>query len=293
MLSKTKLRDCRIAIIGLGLMGGSLALALREHCQSIFGVDAHPSTLYYAIKQKIIDWGEPRLTNELQGQDLLILATPVKAILELIPVLPKWITEATLVMDIGSTKRQIMDAYHRLPGSYEAVGGHPMCGKASGGIASAEKTLYHNASFALIRSNNTTSKSVQLAENLVRAIGAEPQWLDAETHDEMTASISHLPYLISSALVQATPDTSSRLAGPGFHSTSRLAATPLSMMGDVLETNRDEILTSLDRFLADLQSYRQLLAEGNVTQLQRLLSKTREKYFSLLQSMNQAVSNED
>lgn len=283
MNTKTSLNNFRIGIIGLGLMGGSLALALRGHCAALFGVDTHSETLAFAINHKIIDWGEHSLSQSLNAQDIIILAVPVKAILEIIQILPGLITKETLIMDIGSTKRRIIEAYNRLPGHLSSIGGHPMCGKAVGGIASAEGSLFQNAQFALIKSNQTTSGAVQIAEDLVQIIGAIPFWLDAKSHDKMTAGTSHLPYLTSCALVQSTPKSFAKLAGPGFGSASRLAASPITMMGDILETNKDEMLISLDRFLSALQTYRNLLAEGNFQQLRDLLSKAHQKRHAMLQ----------
>jgi prephenate dehydrogenase len=274
-------------------MGGSLALALRSHCKFIFGVDSHAETLSFAIKQQIIDQGEYQLSRRLNELDLIILAVPVKKILEIIPKLPEFITNEIVIIDIGSTKRQIIEAYHRLPSNFQAVGGHPMCGKAVGGIKNAEASLFQNAPFALVRTSNTTLREVQLVENLVQYIGAVPLWLSATAHDEITANTSHLPYLMSCALVQSTPDNYVLLAGPGFRSASRLATTPVSMMGDILETNQDEILKNLDHYLSVLYSYRKLLAQGEFQQLKQLLSKTREKTNRTHLEPKKAPSNED
>lgn len=282
MNCKTALYNCQVGIIGLGLMGASIALALRGKCQSIFGVDSDIDSLNYAVKHGIIDQGAQRINKKLQMLDILILAVPVKSIISIIPTLPQYISQKTLIIDIGSTKRDILNAFNNLPDSYKAVGGHPMCGKALGGIIHAEARLFNRAPFFLIKSRNTSDGSTKLAEDLVKSIGAKAHWIAAETHDHMTAGTSHLPYLLSCALIQSTPISFAKLIGPGFQSSSRLAGSPPTMMGDILETNQDEVLKRLDVLLAELYTIRNYLAKKEYSELKQYMirsSRNREKLY--------------
>lgn len=287
MDNKIKLKECRIAIIGLGLMGGSLALALRGKVKSILGIENDPTTLSSAFNQKIIDRGEQKLTPALHDTDIIILALPIKSICDTVPRLPEFISIHTLILDLGSTKRVVMDAFSALPQAYQRIGGHPMCGKSIGGLTSAEPDLYKGATFALVKSDHTQTNSKQLAETLVHAVGAHPIWISAETHDTIAAGVSHLPYLLSCALVQTTPMNFKSLIGPGFRSTSRLASTPGSMMDDILETNQDQIILQLDSYIANLEHLRDLIAEGKFRGLSERLAHTATKQKSLL-SVNES-----
>ncbi len=276
------LTDCQVGIIGLGLMGGSLALALRGKVQRLIGVEKDPRTLSSALGHNVVDEGQTALTPVLKSVDLLILALPVKAIIETISLLPSVISENTLVIDLGSTKREIMQSYAFLPGSFKALGGHPMCGKESGGLANAEASLYQGATFALVKTSAAAPASQIMAETLVHTLGAQPLWISAEEHDAIVAGISHLPYLLSCGLVQSTPLSYAKLIGPGYRSVSRLAATPAEMMSDILETNQDQILVQLNAFIKLAQELHSLVKLGKFDDLYALLGQIKEKHHVLM-----------
>ena len=148
-----------------------------------------------------------------------------------------------------------------------------MCGKERSSLREAEAGLYHGAPFALVPLPRTTPRARLAAEQLAQAAGARPLWLDAATHDRWVAATSHLPYLVSSALAAATPLEAAPLAGPGFQSTSRLAAQPPALMLDVLSTNRDNVLAALRRFRARLDRLESLLEMDNLSDLQSALAE--------------------
>jgi prephenate dehydrogenase len=279
---KQPLRDCRIGIIGLGLMGGSLALALQGKVKHLTGIDKDPATIATAISRKIIDQGQTRLTTALKPIDLIILAMPVMSIIETIPKLPSIVTEKTLVMDLGSTKRAVMDAFRALSQPMNTIGGHPMCGKASGGLINADANLYQSAAFALIKSDCAPPSSQRLAEALVTAVGARPLWMDADVHDRIAANVSHLPYLVSCALIESAEPAVADLIGPGYRSASRLAATPGAMMNHILETNQDQILIQLDVFIEKMDKIRSLVAAKDFDNLFTNLAKIRAKLADML-----------
>jgi len=238
---------CRIAIAGLGLMGGSLAMALRGKCQALWGIDPDPATRDMAVKWGIVDAASAEAGELLAQADLLILAAPVQAILEWLERLPGLIPGELMILDLGSTKVEITTAMETLPVRFDILGGHPMCGKEKSTLAHAEATLYQGAQFAFTPLKQTSWKLRRLAEDIARAVGAIPLWIDPQTHDTWAAFTSHLPFLIANALAYITPQETSPLVGPGFRSTTRLAGSSLAMMTGILATNRENVLASLSR----------------------------------------------
>jgi prephenate dehydrogenase len=232
----------RIAMVGLGLMGGSLAMALKDKCLSILGIDTNIEAIQYALDKNIIDQGSTVLDTKIQNADLIILAVPVQQILRLIQELPTYQGGKAIVMDIGSTKREITSSFNSLPERFDPIGCHPMCGKENLTIHNADPVIFKNATFAITPLERTSKEAISLAYELADTIGSQPLQIDPETHDHWTGATSHLPYLISLALAISTPNEVAPLVGPGFKSTVRLAGTPKSMMLDILQTNRDEVL---------------------------------------------------
>lgn len=266
MTAVTPLGETRIAIIGLGLMGGSLALALRGRCAALYAADPDPHTQELAQAQGIVDIMCAEAAD-LPPADLLILATPVRTIVRLLHTLPQWHPTPAVVLDLGSTKTAVTQAMATLPAQYEPLGGHPMCGKEVGSLANAEARLYQGATFAFTPLPRTTARAQQLAESLATAVGARPLSLDAETHDRWTAVTSHAPYLIARALATSAPPEVAPLIGPGFRSSTRIATTPPGMMLDILATNRANVLNALAAFRAELARLEAALATADETTL--------------------------
>jgi len=224
------LAESKIAIIGLGLMGGSLALGLRGKCAVLYGIDPDPAVLELALSQHIVDYASSDSDTLLPQADIIVLSAPVPAILNLLEKLPSYIPNSCIVMDMGSTKKLIVESMARLPERFDPIGGHPICGKEKLSLANAERTLYYAAPFLLTPLERTSSRAISAAYQIIEALGAKSKIIDAADHDRILAAISHLPFLISSALALATPLDIASYIGPGFKSTSRLAGTSSSMM---------------------------------------------------------------
>ncbi|MGW8250045.1 MAG: prephenate dehydrogenase [Anaerolineales bacterium] len=276
MSPPVSLTDCQVAIVGLGLMGGSLALALRGRCRALLACDTDLKTLQLAEQLGLVDRLSDTPQELLPQADLIVLAAPVRAILSLIHQLPNLLPDRPsnsdiIVIDLGSTKAEICQAYAELPPHIDPIGGHPMCGKEHGGLEHADGRLYQQAAFALTPIERTTPAARSLAAELVNAVGAYPLWLAPDVHDRWTASTSHMPYLLSTALTLATPAESAPLAGPGFRSASRLASSSPSMMADVLHTNRENVLVALHRCQTQLGELEKRLRQGDEDGLSRLL----------------------
>jgi prephenate dehydrogenase len=276
-----RLQESKITIVGLGLMGGSLALALKGKCAALFGIDADRATLALALEKGIVDRAGANPANILSESDLVVLATPVQTILDYIKELPPLIQTPCIVLDLGSTKREIVQAMSAMPGNFDPVGGHPICGKEKLGLEQADGRLFHRAVFVLTPLERTSLRARQAAEQIVSAIGATSIEMDAEEHDQALASTSHLPFLISSALALSTPSDYFTFAGTGFRSTSRLAGTPAHMMMGVLQTNRENILSTIKIFRESLRELESALEAEDYSRLEHMLNRSRTAYQAL------------
>jgi prephenate dehydrogenase len=276
------LQDSKIAIIGLGLMGGSLALALKGKCTAIYGIDSHPATIELALSKGIVDQADTDPLKLLPQADLVILATPVLAILDFIQNLPSFTQTPCIVLDIGSTKRDIVEAMSLLPERFDVLGGHPVCGKEKLGLDNADSNIYKNALFIVTPLERTSLRAKSAIKQIILAIGARLVEMNPEEHDRSLAFTSHLPFLISSALAQSVPQEFSELIGPGFRSTSRLAGTPSQMMIGVLQTNRENILLGLRKFQKELASIEVALSTKNDSLLETILNSAQVHYQSMI-----------
>ena len=267
------LLSSRVAIVGLGLMGGSLALALRDHCHVLLGVDSNPDTLTLAHRRQFAKKISFNPAEILPEADVIILAAPISAILELIPILPELHPGSPVVIDLGSTKTAICHAMNQLPERFEPLGGHPMCGKETSGLRNAAANLYQGAPFAFTPVERTTERARAIAVQLARAVGAHTLWLEPETHDRWTAATSHLPYLASAALTMSTPQDCAPMIGPGFRSVTRLAGSSTSMMLDILTTNQKNVLEALGQLRQQLDQLEAAVRNGDRQRLQEALVK--------------------
>jgi prephenate dehydrogenase len=276
--SDFNLAGSRIAIFGLGLMGGSLALALRGKCAALYGVDPHPATLELALAQKIVDVAESDPAKLPADVDLIVLSAPVPAILVLLDKMPSHIANVCVVMDLGSTKQLITEAMSKLPEQFEPIGGHPICGKEKLSLTNAERTLYYAAPFILTPLERTTERARSAASQLIEAVGARRVILDAVEHDRILASTSHLPFLLSSAIALSTNKDLAAFMGPGFKSVSRLAGTSSSMMLGVLDSNRENVLHALHDLQGRLTELESALGSEDLSKLESLLKQAQTKY---------------
>ncbi len=277
-----QLQDVRVAIVGLGLMGGSLALALKGKCAALYGIDPDRSTLELAMAKGIVDRADPNPAKILPQADLVILATPVPIIIEFIQSLPSMSQEPCIVIDLGSTKKDIVRAMSELPQNFDPIGGHPICGKENLGLENAETGLFQNAPFVITPLERTTLRARKAARQLISEIGARFIEMNAEEHDRALASTSHLPFLLSSALALSTPQEFVSFVGTGFKSTSRLAGTPSHMTMGILQSNRANILHAIQAFRRSLDQMESVLQDENYIQLEKTLKQARSAYRSLV-----------
>jgi prephenate dehydrogenase len=283
-----------LAVVGLGLMGGGLAMALRERADIITGVDTNPKTRQYALDHGIIDFATDDLYKGVHEADTVILAAPVRIIMDILQKrIGSYLRSNTLLVDIGSTKYDICEAMGRLPVGINAIGGHPMAGKEHSGIEAADPTIYHGRPFVLCPTRRTTPSTRLRALLMVAAIGAEVIEMEAERHDRIVAGISHLPYILSASLVATIAKEAGQdeafwqLAAGGFRDTSRLAASDIQMMGDILSTNTRAVATLLAMFRVQLAVMETMLISGEHEKLIDALRSVREARLDWVENYEQ------
>lgn len=280
-----QLRDCSVTVIGLGLMGASLCLDLKQGglCREVRGVARRTKTVLEAFFAEAVDLATNDPQTGVLGADIVILATPVRTIVDMVEDIGPYLKPGTVVMDMGSTKAEICAALDHLPAGVQPIGGHPMCGKETAGFESAEAGLYQQAPWVLTPLPRTEPNAVHLAVELAEAVGARPLVLDPARHDRLVASISHLPFLLASALVHAVDAVGEedemvwQLAAGGFRDTSRVAASDTRMFMDILMTNRVAVLEQLAQFVGEVSMLQELLATGDEEQLRAKLLVSQEK----------------
>ncbi|MBP6016657.1 MAG: prephenate dehydrogenase [Candidatus Promineofilum sp.] len=273
------LANLRVGIVGLGLMGGSLALALRDRVARLTAIERLADVRQLALRESIVADAGESLTLHPPPVDLLVLATPVRAILDTFRMLPDLYPDGCAIIDLGSTKREVVAAMDLLPPRFAALGGHPMCGKETAGLAAATADLYRDQLFLLCPSQRTTPAVNAMALALIDCIGARPLWIDAADHDAAVAAVSHLPALLSAALMRVAADE--RLwpvSASGFRDTSRLAGSDPRMMLDILLTNREAVLEALRHYETELADVRLALEAGDETTLAEWLATAQVNY---------------
>ncbi len=274
-----ELGAARVAIVGLGLMGGSLAAALhsRRACAEVIGIPRRQETVAQALELGYIDRGTTSLEEGLAEADMVALAMPVRTILAALPGLGAIVPPGCLLVDLGSTKARIAQAMNALPAHTHVCPAHPMCGKELAGLEAADPDLYVGKTFVLSPLLRTTPEDLALTEQLVQAVAARPRRMDPRRHDRLVAVGSHLPYLLALSLVSTAEEVGREdtllwdLVASGFRDTSRLAASDVRMMLDVLMTNAEAVTEAIDRFRERLEMAEGFIQSGDEPALRRMI----------------------
>lgn len=280
----------QLGLIGCGLMGGSFALALRRAglVKRVVGYSKSPSTTERARQLGIIDVEAPSALLAVSGADIVLIAVPVSATEATFKAIKHLVTPQMLVMDVGSTKRDVIDAGRRALreqiGSF--VPAHPITGKEVSGVEHADANLYTGTQVILTPIDRTLSGQLQKAVDVWTALDCRVVQMSPESHDAAFAAVSHLPHLISFALMNAIsgqPQGSDflSLAGPGFRDFTRIAAGDAKVWRDIMISNREELLAQSKIFQRNLQALELMISSGNSDALEGLIeqaSRTRANW---------------
>jgi prephenate dehydrogenase len=254
----------RIGIVGVGLIGGSLAFAVRRvfPAAMVIGVDRDDVTLV-ARQLGALTIGSTEL-SALADADLVVLAAPVRQNIAVLSQLGGILRGPAIITDVGSTKRATLEASRCLPPGLTFIGGHPLAGAARGGLEASRADLFERRPWLLTPEAATPASAQQRLVAFVHAVGATPVVVDPAIHDHVLAYTSHLPQLTASALMhvvgESVGESGLRLSGSGLADTTRVAASPAPIWSDICATNTDEVLPALDRLIATLQTLREQLA---------------------------------
>ena len=262
----------RIAIIGLGLIGGSMGLALkaaRGDAVEVVGFARRPQTAARALEMGAVDRTADDMCAAVAAADMAIVATPVLAIADILAHVSSALAEGAVVTDVASTKAQVMRwAADALPPSVSFIGGHPMAGKEQSGIEAADGALFRGCTYCLVPGTGAAPGALETVKGLAQDIGANPLVIDADRHDLLVAGVSHLPLVLAAALVAATTQSPewpqmAALAATGYRDTTRLASGDPRMGRDICLTNGEHIVHWLDAYAGWLQEVRRLVSQGS------------------------------
>ncbi|MBX3655833.1 MAG: prephenate dehydrogenase/arogenate dehydrogenase family protein [Ramlibacter sp.] len=275
----------QLGLIGCGLMGGSFALALKRAglVKRVVGYSKSPSTTERARQMGVIDVEAPSALLAVSGADIVLLAVPVSATEATLKAIKHLVTANTLIMDVGSTKRDVVDAARRVLGAHVAtfIPAHPVTGKEVSGVDHADPDLYSGKQVILTPIERTLTAKLQQAVDLWTALGSKVIQMSPESHDAAFAAVSHLPHLVAFALINGiTNQPHGRdylsLAGPGFRDFTRIAASDPKMWRDVLLANREELLSQSKKFRDALHSLEIMIQSGNSDALEGLVRQASE-----------------
>lgn len=276
----------KIAIIGVGLIGGSIGLAAKKKklTSKVIGIGRSELSLKKALKKKAVD--EISLDkSKVKDADLVIIATPVGKIVSLVKELIPYLKKGTIITDVGSTKREIMDDIHKfLPQGISFMGGHPLAGSEKNGVEFADSNLFEKSICFLIPYNNqNATKPFKKLKSFWGKLGANTIIISAEEHDFLMAGISHLPHIIAVALVNSMSGVKWRkkditeFAGQGWKDTTRISGGLPEVWFDILSSNRSNLLIFMEKFNKELERIRKSLEESDFQKLKRTLKQAANK----------------
>lgn len=270
----------KVAIIGVGLVGGSLGLCIKKKglAAKVVGVSRRRQTLLLAKKRGAIDQGSRDL-GIIKDAGLVILATPVNTILSIAPRIAKVIRPDCIVSDVGSTKKQIVSCLERVFAGF--VGCHPLAGSEKQGVRFARPGLFSDSLCILTPSRNTSRSALARIKKLWLAVGARVIFLSPDKHDETLAFVSHLPHAAAFSLAGAVPQGFLKFASTGFKDTTRIAASDSEIWADIFLSNQKNMLRSISIFEQRLGAIKSAIKKKDRVLLRRILKQARDKRLSL------------
>lgn len=268
----------KISIIGVGFMGGSLALALREKfpSASIWGY-ARSKKSYNKLKSlKLLSKVSLELKQLIEDSDIVILSLPVKSIIKYFNKIGPFLKKGAIVIDLGSSKKEIeVQAKKILPKSVNFVGCHPLCGSQKSGAEFSQTELYKGANCFI--TSSPAKKSTVIVKKIWQAIGSNVLLIKPDLHDKVVSSVSHLPHIISFSLTQFVPEKYLKFSPTSLKDITRISNSPPQVWTDIFLSNSKNILKDLNKFIKTLKEYEALLEKGDETKISNLISKVNAK----------------
>ena len=270
----------KVAIVGVGLVGGSIALAIKNKglAKEVIGVSRHKKTLLLAKRMGAIDKGALDL-NIIRDADLVILATPVSAITKLAAKISKIVKKECLITDVGSTKQAIVSELERIFPNY--VGSHPLAGSEKRGILNADPRILKDSLCIFTPTGNTNKAAQEKIARFWSMLGARVVYLTSGVHDRILSFVSHLPHLVAFSLIDTVPSSYLKFASAGLKDTTRVAASDSEIWSDIFLSNKNNILESIDIFQANLSKIKSAIQKKDKEQLISIFKLAKRKRESL------------
>jgi prephenate dehydrogenase len=286
------MKNPRITIIGVGLIGGSLGLALKAAGHDVTGVDSDQGSLDIAVGRGSIDRGMTDLAAGTAEADVVFLCTPVLQIPALVARVAPRLKTGAVITDVGSTKKYLGEKITRLlPPGVHYVGGHPMAGREKSGITAADVNLFRNKRYILTPGASAPPEAVAAIAGLIRATGARVTVMDIAHHDDCAAVISHIPHIVAAGLVNllgrypGEEDNIGALAGGGFCDTTRIASSDADMWADICLTNPAAITAGLEELQAMLGDVVAAIRRGDRAAIHAYFTAAKARRDSIIASL--------
>jgi prephenate dehydrogenase len=283
-------------IVGVGLVGGSLGLALKKRglARRVIGVGHRRESLQAARAAGAADETFLDVAAGVRGSDLVVLATPVGLFADLLAQAAPALQSGAVVMDVGSTKRQVVAALEPLvPQGCAFVGCHPIAGSEQRGVAHAREDLFEGAVCVVTPTERTPPKALRRVVETWEALGMAVRTLSPELHDRLLAEVSHLPHVLAAALVRTASEEALALAGPGWADTTRVASGDASLWCDILLTNADAVAEALKQTEDSLEAFRDALRKRDAERLRTLLHDAKTRRDRVVRSPRSGPRRED
>jgi len=264
----------KVAIIGAGLIGGSIGLGLKQRkiAREVVGVSKHKKSIALALKTKAIDKGSLSL-SVIKGAELLIVATPVDTIIALKHKILKYIDKDCIITDVGSTKEEIVSAMEKAFPNY--IGSHPLAGSEKRGVINASPAIFDGSLCILTPTARTSSQALKNVKLLWKALGARIIILTPKQHDKILAFVSHLPHLIAFSLINTVPEGLLKFSSGGLKDTTRIAASDTALWRDILLSNRANLLSAIKLFESNLTRLKSAIKANNSKAVESILSQSK------------------
>jgi prephenate dehydrogenase len=289
-----------ITVIGLGLIGGSLALSLKETSSDIvvMGYDVALDAMTIAKYRNIIDKIASDYRDAVKDADLVIIATPISKIIDVINSIKDYLKKGAIITDVGSAKDNIVNEINRLlPHDVIFIGGHPMAGSENEGVLSARSDLFKNAFYVLTPTDNTKTEALVALHTLLTRIGAKVISISPKEHDEIVSLISHLPHILSTNLVKLIDDEQTvlknlfKLCAGGFRDMTRIATSNPRMWLDITFENKQEITKAIDKYIEYLLKFKESLNRNDSEYIRTHYNEAKEARVNLPKYIEKDISN--
>ena len=274
----------RVTIIGLGLIGGSLGMALKKKriAKEVIGVSRHAPTIREAVRKKAIDSGAVDPIAGVRAADIVVLATPIDTIVPMAKRVAAVLRPGTVLSDVGSSKAEIVRRLEEeLPRHVAFVGGHPLAGSDRRGLSAANGKLFDGSICVLTQTTRTLKEALRTMMCLWQPLVGKVEVMIPSRHDALVAAASHLPHLLAYTLVGATPEEAAKLRLKSFKDVTRIARSEPELWDDIFLSNRKALLEAIARFERQWKSLRRLIRSSNASGLKQQLARARQRRMQL------------